>query len=1086
MKKMRKKTTAFLALLLALLMILSVPVSAMEEIDLPSDASAQESEDPLQDEESENAGSEDEAPEGAEGTDSGETEGETSDSNDSGDAENESADTGIDDPSQTDPEEEDPDMEDPEAVDTDKEGQETADPIEEDPGTAEPGEEQETAGPDINEPQNEIENPDEDELLDEEPVLEDISLSEDMIQGPATSLNSFANVTDAFSVHIMTPYGAVKSYYTGGIYYLFVPNDYALSALTMQYNGAVTAVSKGTLDTAGKTVSGAFSHGDTLSFTMSDGSKRSVKLMQSTVPSLSVWLNGYSLSDIHADKALKAAGTSVTLSDPSNAAFDLNVSGAAEFKGRGNSSWQFFDKKGYQIKFDKKTSMFGQGAAKKWVLVANANDGSLMKNKIAFELAASSSMAFVPSANYADLWINGEYQGLYLVTDKVEIGKTRLNLKDDKGVLIEMDNAFYQDEDIYFKSSVTGHIYTMKEAVNEDSQEGINCIKKRVEELEKKLHQKAAWSEIEALGDVQSFADFYLINDIMMNKEVLCTSFFYYMDGEADKIHMGPVWDFDTCMNNKGDSASANYLIYHGGTFNNTTDIFKCLSYYQEFVDLVKSLYNGHYKQDMQSVITKAEAWYNQIVVSADMNYIRWPVLGTTSVKGETYLSPYRANVDSILNWFRQRVQAYNPITKTSGSSAAIGGTGGSSVISVEEQLQHYKLVFDPEYYAAKYPDVKKAHGTNAAALLGHFLTNGVNEGRQAISNFSINYYKSRYADLRTAFGSNNISYVEHYISHGYKEGRAGSSTPTYIGNSIDNNSSGGTGTGTGTGTDPGSDTGSGTGSGTGTGTNTGTTSYLYNGRDYSPVFDADYYLNKYADLRAAYGTNKAKAFNHFLNNGIREGRRACENFDVKYYKNRYPDLQKAFGDNYTNYVHHYLDHGIKEGRKGSAEAAGGGSGSGSGSGDTGGSGDGSGSGSGDTGGSGDGNDSGSGSGDTGESGDSGNTGEGSGSGSSGSGSGSEDQQETLNLGSYALVFDADYYLNKYADLRAAYGSDKARAFNHFKKHGMSEGRQAIATFNPARYKARYADLQRAFGNNWPAYYQHYMNNGYREGRIAY
>ncbi len=1032
MKRIGKRTTGLLALLLALIMTLSVPVSAMEEEVVPSDipvASGEAAEDEVPSEEQGDTEPGDE--------NLGETE--------AGDAETiiESRDEGTA-PGESDTAEEPGSTEERDAAEdanADKTVENYPGETEYDSASVKTGSEENT------------ELAEEDAAEDPEPIPDDPSFQYLDLNASATVNDNFAEVTDAFSAYIVTSYGTVKSYYTGGVYYLFTPNGFPLSSLTIHYNGAVTAVSKGSLDTAVKTVAGAFSHGDAVVFTLSGGSTRTVKLMQSSVPSLSVWLNGYSLSDIHANKDLKAAGTSVTMADPSNAVFDLNVSGAAEFKGRGNSSWNYFSKKGYQIKFDKKTSMFGEGAAKKWVLIANANDGSMMKNKIAYELASSSAMAFVPSAHYADLWINGEYQGLYLVTDKVEIGKTRLNLKDDKGVLVEMDNVFYYDENIYFRSSVTGYFYTMKEAVNEDSREGMVSFKAAIEALETKLHQKASWSEIKKLADVQSFADMYLINDIMNNTEVLLTSFFYYKDGDADVIHMGPVWDFDSCMNYLGQSASSSNLIYNGSTFGNVSDIFKCLSYYQEFVDLVKTLYYGHYQQDLQNMLTKIESWYSQIRISSDMNYTRWPSLGTTSEKGEYIYPTYRGNVDSILNWLRQRVQVYVPIYKTNGSSASIGTAGGGGVTSLEEQLQYYKLVFDPQYYANKYSDLKAAFGNDKARLLSHFLNYGIMENRQAISNFNIVYYKSRNADLRALYGDNNTLYMEHYINTGYKEGRPGSSAPTYIGNSIDNDASGGTGDG----------------AGTGTGTNTGTVSYYYNGREYSPVFDAEYYLAKYADLRAAFGTDKTKAFSHFLNNGMREGRRACENFDVQYYRNRYPDLQRAFGTNYTNYVHHYLDHGIKEGRIGSTETAAGGS---SGGGDDSGPGS---EDSGNTGESGDPGDMGSTGTDTGESGNSGS-----------SGTGNENQEETLNLGSYALVFDADYYLNKYPDLRAAYGTDKVKAFNHFKKHGMNEARQAIASFNPVKYKARYVDLQRAFGNNWPAYYNHYMNNGYREGRIAY
>lgn len=85
----------------------------------------------------------------------------------------------------------------------------------------------------------------------------------------------------------------------------------------------------------------------------------------------------------------------------------------------------------------------------------------------------------------------------------------------------------------------------------------------------------------------------------------------------------------------------------------------------------------------------------------------------------------------------------------------------------------------------------------------------------------------------------------------------------------------------------------------------------------------------------------------------------------------------------------------------------------------------------------------------------------------------------------YSLVFDATYYVSKYADLRKALGMDAKKLFNHFVTYGMKEGRQAISTFNVHKYKNSYADLQKAFGDNLPAYYKHYIQYGKKEKRKA-
>ena len=91
----------------------------------------------------------------------------------------------------------------------------------------------------------------------------------------------------------------------------------------------------------------------------------------------------------------------------------------------------------------------------------------------------------------------------------------------------------------------------------------------------------------------------------------------------------------------------------------------------------------------------------------------------------------------------------------------------------------------------------------------------------------------------------------------------------------------------------------------------------------------------------------------------------------------------------------------------------------------------------------------------------------------------------------YSLVFDPVFYANKYADLKNAFGTNSKKLFNHFINHGMSEARQAKATFNVQVYEATYPDLQQVFGvpsgvdKKWIPYYQHYIMFGYAENRKA-
>ena len=90
---------------------------------------------------------------------------------------------------------------------------------------------------------------------------------------------------------------------------------------------------------------------------------------------------------------------------------------------------------------------------------------------------------------------------------------------------------------------------------------------------------------------------------------------------------------------------------------------------------------------------------------------------------------------------------------------------------------------------------------------------------------------------------------------------------------------------------------------------------------------------------------------------------------------------------------------------------------------------------------------------------------------------------QAASAANYSAIFNATYYSNRYADLKAVFGTNESLLLNHFINSGMAEGRQGSEEFNVQAYRARYADLNAAFGDNLPLYYYHYMNAGKAEGR---
>lgn len=265
---------------------------------------------------------------------------------------------------------------------------------------------------------------------------------------------------------------------------------------------------------------------------------------------------------------------------------------------------------------------------------------------------------------------------------------------------------------------------------------------------------------------------------------------------------------------------------------------------------------------------------------------------------------------------------------------------------------------------------------------------------------------------------------------------------------------------------------------------------FIYNNIDITPyMFDATFYADCYPDIKSAFGYNSVALKNHYINNGIYEGRMASPIFNPKYYRDKYPDLKSSFGNNYKALYDHFINYGAKEGRQGSkyidsvyylqqhgdlrktfyssrtralAHFI-----------------------------------------------------------TNGLNEGRLASTEfdvknykksvsvyyqahlgnnyfkyiALSLGGSPIsdnnidisgyIFDARFYADKYPDLKSAFGYNEAALKNHFDTCGRKEGRQASVIFDPQFYYNNYNDIQSSYGRNYSAMYDHFIVYGALEGRAG-
>lgn len=249
---------------------------------------------------------------------------------------------------------------------------------------------------------------------------------------------------------------------------------------------------------------------------------------------------------------------------------------SAEFKGRGNGSWvDSGDKKGYRIKFFKKQSLFGEEKSKHWVILASANfnDVSLSKTKMSFDIGKNilDNIEYTTSTNWAEIYVNGLYRGVYTVAEQVRVDEGRVDVESEYGVLdtgylIEYDNYATGIEGIdYFRIDGFRYPFTMKSPDPEDYiDEGIteaqyrqqvNYIKNfTASALQPAMNKN--FSAFAAKADVDSFVDMYILNELFKNTDVGFSSFFMYKKPGEEKLYAGPPWDFDASAGaSRGDAS---------------------------------------------------------------------------------------------------------------------------------------------------------------------------------------------------------------------------------------------------------------------------------------------------------------------------------------------------------------------------------------------------------------------------------------------------------------------------------------------------------------------------------------------------
>lgn len=337
--------------------------------------------------------------------------------------------------------------------------------------------------------------------------------------------------------------------------------------------------------------------------------------------------------------------------------------GKISIKGRGNTTWGM-EKKPYNIKLDDKSKVLGMKKAKKWALLANYSDKTLLRNWFASYLANNVfDFEWAPSCQFCNLVLNGEYLGNYNLFEKVEIGSNRVNITDitedlNYGFILEVNDR--KDEKNNFQSNhgVNFSLSDPEEPDGEGNHNGpaFSRIVAYINEVEDYLFDPNFCTDITIdYIDVDSFIDWYLINEFTKNNDAIFYSSVYMnYCSEDKKLHMGPIWDFDiSCgnINYNGCDNPEGYWIM-GAKW------YKKLFTNPVFVKELKSRWNEKKSQlliAIEEIYNKAD----EISDSAEINFNRWNILGKyvwPNAEGYELRTTYQSEVDYMVGWLKTRL----------------------------------------------------------------------------------------------------------------------------------------------------------------------------------------------------------------------------------------------------------------------------------------------------------------------------------------------------------------------------------------------------------------------------------------------
>lgn len=341
------------------------------------------------------------------------------------------------------------------------------------------------------------------------------------------------------------------------------------------------------------------------------------------------------------------------------------LNGFLDIKGRGNTTWRM-PKKPYSIKLSKKTELFGLHAHRRWNLLANHADKTLLRTEIAFKLGTIfDNMLWTPHAIQLDLYLNNEYRGVYQLTESICIDENRVNIEKidcsnpQNGYIVEADwrkgEQFNfttrmgvvfccSDPDVNLGQLIVGDTISLFQKIKRDFQ--------NVEDVLYSSNFKDPILGYQKYLDIPSIIDWYFVNEITKNVDAqFGLSVYLYFDNVKRKYCMGPIWDFDYAIGNVNYTDSR----FSTGFWIKESYLISRLFEDPFFVSAIKERWLNK-KNEVYKIFSFIDERANYLDVAQSFNFNKWRILDKQVEGSSSFFGNYHSQIDTLKSWLTERL----------------------------------------------------------------------------------------------------------------------------------------------------------------------------------------------------------------------------------------------------------------------------------------------------------------------------------------------------------------------------------------------------------------------------------------------